>query len=85
MQPKITDFTCYELSEKETLRGQLLNSDNILVIQNMLSDVSINLINCRFDPQNPGTFVQDQAFLAGQRSILTLLLENHKAAQELLR
>jgi hypothetical protein len=79
-----TQFTRYKISEIETLTGSVLTESQLMLVSNQLADAAEQRLALDFDPTNMIKFAQDEAFLKGQISILTMMLEAHKVAQETL-
>lgn len=75
------DFSSYELTQAEELEGSILTITQKQVIQNQLAVVAAEKINLRFDPASPEHFIQLEASLQGQLSILRFILESSDAAQ----
>lgn len=68
-------FTRHSLTQEEQSSGQSLTSNNIMVIQNLISDVAEKRISMVLDPLNPVAYAQEAAELQGQMGILKFLLE----------
>jgi len=75
------DFSSWSLTEAEVLEGSILTITQKQVIQNQLSLVAAEKINLQFDPESPEGFIQKEASLQGQLSILRFLLEASDDAQ----
>ena len=75
------DFSSWNLTEAEVLEGSILTITQKQVIQNLLSTVAAEKINLQFDPESPDGFIQKEASLQGQLSILRFLLESSDDAQ----
>lgn len=67
-------FTSYKLTSEEVRAGSILTSNQIQVIQNLISEAAEEKISLKYDPQNPLVFVQREAELQGQIGILKFLL-----------
>lgn len=71
-------FIHYVLSEEEARQGQVLGDLNKQVLQNMLFQVVMEKLNIPRTPE----YVQREAELAGQMSILQSILDNHAHASQ---
>lgn len=71
---KPNTFTSYELTTRETLSGSILTGEQKQVLQNQLSEIAEQRLNTDYDPEKPLAFVQQEAFLKGQISILRVML-----------
>lgn len=80
---EVTSFSRYLLSEQESISGSILNSQQKMVIQNIIADIAEEKLALIFDPTNPSRFMQQEADLAGKLSILKFILENSKAYEDL--
>lgn len=74
-------FTEYQLTESETLSGTILTPLQRFVLQNRLAEISKQRLTLEFNPVNSAQFIQDEAFLKGQISIITWQLEASAAAE----
>jgi hypothetical protein len=78
-------FTSYELSERNVLEGSILNQFQKALIQNQLSEIAEQIMGLVFDTKDHAAFVQQDAFLKGQMSILrVLLLRSEESEKQLL-
>ena len=73
--PITNTFTSYKLTEEEQVSGQTLTSNNIMIIQNLVSSIAEEKLGLKFDPLNPMAFAQREAELNGQIGILKFLIE----------
>lgn len=78
---KPNSFTSYELTVKEQLLGSVLSSPQKLVIQNERAIVAEEKIALEYDPNNPGNYTQNEAYLRGKLDILSYLLELSDTAE----
>lgn len=77
---KTNIFSSFNLSPEEEEAGQILQPLQRMVLQNKLSAIAQDKLNIEFDPLNPQKFIQNEAFLAGQLSIISWLLDSSDAA-----
>ena len=80
----VNSFTSYNLSPKEILSGSVLNQEQQMVLQNEHALVAEQLLSLDFDPAKPNNFLQEQAFLRGQMSILRVMLLRSEESQKTL-
>ena len=78
-------FNRYSLTEQEELTGYILNQNTLFVLQNLLADICESILNLEFDPQNPTKFVQDDAFLKGQKQAAQYLIDMHHKSLEAMQ
>jgi len=78
-------FTSYEFTAQEALQGSVFTSLQEQYIQTMLSSIAEEKLSLLFDATNPSTFIQQEASLKGQLTILSYLLDNSKVAAEELK
>lgn len=74
---RINYFTAYDLTPEELTAGQSYSTVQLQVLQNLLSMAAHQRINLKYDPLNPLNFVQLDAELKGQISILSGLIEGY--------
>lgn len=67
-------FTTYEFTDRELLSGSVLTGEQKNVIQNELAQIAEQRLAIDYDPAKPLEFVQQEAFLKGQISILRVML-----------
>lgn len=77
-------FSSYELQDKEQLQGLLLTSLQRQVIHNMRTGIAEEKLVLTYDPKEPQTFVQQEAYLRGQLDAFTYLLDSAISAEETL-
>jgi hypothetical protein len=70
-----SSFIKYNLTPSEYLEGCKFNLMQKSVIQNLISEIAEEKITLKFDPLTPSIFLQREAELAGQLSILKYLLD----------
>lgn len=75
-------LTTYKLSRKEELSGQILNLDQKQVIQNERAQIAEQMLGLTIDLLNPADFAVQHAFLNGQFSVYTVLLERSDIAEK---
>lgn len=68
-------FTRYKLTPEEQANGQILTTNNLYCIQNLICDAAEEKLSLKFDPSSPMQFAQREAELQGQIGILKLLIE----------
>ncbi len=68
-------FCSYELSERESLEGQILSFNQKCVIQNHIANLAKEKIELTYTHKSPEEYWQREAELQGQILILTHLLE----------
>jgi hypothetical protein len=78
-------FSSYELTARERLAGSILSTDQYNLLQNELSMVADNIIALDYDPAHPLKFVQNEAHLKGQLSILRFMLLRSDESKEQLK
>lgn len=72
---RATSFTSYSLTNKEELAGQILTIDQKNYIQNQRAQIAEQILAQVFTPDKPLEFVQQDAFLKGQLSVYTTLID----------
>jgi hypothetical protein len=84
---QINSFSSWKLTDRETLEGAILNPYQEFLIQNDLAGVAEQIISNVYDPEKPSEFLQQDAYLKGQKAVLELLLsrseESKIAAQQI--
>ena len=78
-------FVRWNLSEEEILQGSILHFTQKQVIQNEISLAAEGLLALKFDPLNPSTFIQEQAFAQGKLEILKFLITQSDESEQILR
>jgi hypothetical protein len=71
---KQNTFTSYEFTTREMLSGSILTTEQKNVIQNELASIAEQRLAIDYDPEHQLAFVQQEAFLKGQISILRVML-----------
>lgn len=71
-------FNRYQLTEGEQVAGATLTSANLAVIQNLIADTSEEKIALVCDPKEFNSYIQQEAYLAGQLKILRYLVDLHE-------
>lgn len=79
-----TSFTAYDLTDEEVLRGSILNTLQLQVLQNHLSIAAEEKISLEYDPSNTEVFLQQEAYLKSKIDLLTYLKDTSKASEEAL-
>ena len=77
-------FQSWNLTPKEFLQGGLLTSLQKQVIQNQISQLSLQKNALKFDTVNPAGYAQQEAYLRGQIDALTYLLRVSEEAERQL-
>lgn len=79
-------YCYYKFSSPEEERAaQILTSSQRAYIQNLIAACAEEVLNLRYDPQNPFVFVQQDAECKGQLAMLTRLLANSEEAEQELQ
>ena len=71
-----------ELTEEEALQASVLNPMQRKYLQNQMVAILANKLNLKIDPDRPMGFVQEDAYLNGQRGMLQYLLDASDASVE---
>ena len=71
----ITDFSRYQLSEREVLDASVLNPVLVQYLQTQKASIAEQLLDLKYVQGEEFAFAQEQAFLQGQLSIYRTLLE----------
>jgi len=74
-------FTSYTLTDKEQLFGEILNLEQKMVMQNKLAAIAEERIALVPEANNYASFIQQEAFLKGQLTMLQWLLDSSIAAE----
>jgi len=77
---KPNTFTSYEFTDGEQRVAAILPDLTKMNFQNKLAEVATQRLNLSVDPVNFNSFIQEEAFLAGQQSILQYFLDESDAA-----
>ena len=83
--PKQSTFSAYEFTDEVLLNASILNHLQKCKIQTELSGIAEQQLALTFDPEHPGEFTQQHAFLTGQLSIYRTLLEASDSAEKALQ
>lgn len=75
-----SQFVSYNLTEQETLQGQVLQVSQREVLQNMLFQQTMLKLNLKWSAEN----MQEEAELSGGIRMLQSILDNSKLAEEAL-
>ena len=67
-------FTHWTLSTQEVLQGSILSHSQKQLLQNELATIAEQIVNLEYDATKPMEFVQNDAHLKGQMSIIRFLL-----------
>ena len=76
-------LSSYILTEQEEFEGTLLTLSNKLVLQNKVYEISEQILGLVPNPASYPEFIQQQAYLSGQRDILKYLLDASLASEEI--
>jgi hypothetical protein len=82
MTLNLSTFQKHVLSPSDTIAGSILNSMQIAVLHNMRSDIAEQKLNLTFTPNDVLGFTQQEAFLSGQLSMVSTLIDASDAAQK---
>ena len=75
-------FTLYDLSAQKAEEGILLSTAQKNVIHNHRANAAENKLSLEVDHSDVIKFVQDEAFLNGQITAFSLLLESSEALEQ---
>ena len=75
-------FSSYNLSPEEEESGQVLNSNQKMVLQNKLCAIAEEKIRLTYDSTMPIVFAQREAELQGQMSVIQWLLDSSEKIEE---
>ena len=81
---EIGTFTRWKMTDQEILSGSILSYPQKQVLQNELANIADQILGLIFDPLNPHDFVQQQAFLSGQMSIIRVQLDRSDVSEKQL-
>lgn len=76
------DFSSYSLNEEEEKEGAMLTITQKQVIQNEISVFAHELLELRFDPDEPNKYIQEESYKRGQLDALRFRLQCSEAAEE---
>lgn len=77
-------FVRYEISDSEFYAGTVLSELQKCVLDNKICDLAESQLALDPDPNNYPAFIQQHAYLAGQRYALQLLLDESTTAEKLI-
>lgn len=75
-------FTSWKLTFEEYKAGKTFNNLQMYVIQNLIAEAALEKVSLTFDPANPSAFIQREAELQGQISILQYLIADSLHPEE---
>lgn len=78
------EFTHWELTDEEQLRGSILNGEQKQFFQNERCRIATQLLALKLDPLNPLAAVQEQAHLQGQLDFCAWMLSTSEIAEKSL-
>ena len=78
-------FNRYKLTEQEELTGYIFNQTNLAVLQNKLAEICDSILNLEFDPEHSLKFVQNDAYLKGQKQFIQYLLDMHEESTRIMQ
>lgn len=67
-------FTHWDLLPQEVLQGSILSQSQKQLLQNELATIAEQIVNLEYTPDKPMEFVQHDAHLKGQMSIIRYML-----------
>lgn len=73
-------FSTFHLTEEQQLQSAILTDLQRCHLQNQLAAIAEEKIRLEYDPANPETFIQQEAYKRGQLDILSYLLELSETA-----
>jgi len=73
---EITPFTTYELSEQETILGQIFSQEQLAILQNEIAILAMKKVEMVVDPAFPA----EAAEIDGQIAILRFLMDRSEKA-----
>ncbi len=79
-----SSFTKYSFTEDEILASATLSDLNHCAIQNKLCEIAELELALDPDPNNYSAFIREKSYLAGQRAILNVLLDESITAQAII-
>lgn len=74
--PKPSQYMRYDLSKEEELQAGVFSHLQKCYLSNMMLDATDQKNNLDLDVNNPREFIQQEAFLKGQISVLRMLIDN---------
>lgn len=72
---KNSEFTEFELSDPETLAGQIYSVPQLQVLQNLRADFVREKLNLKFTPHDIQSYLQQEAEITGKIGTITYLIE----------
>lgn len=79
------DFSSYELTPEEEIRGSIFDITQSQWIQNQLSACATEKLAIEFDTNKPEEFGQQEAYKKGQMDAYRYLLDTSLASQDYLK
>lgn len=79
------DFASYSLTDDESIEGSTFTITQKQVLQNYLSEFSMEKLAIEFDPDDPKKFMQAESYKRGQIDVLKYLLATSDATEEEVR
>lgn len=73
-------FSTYDLTDKETVEGSIFTDLQKKCIQNQLAMNAEEKLSLEYDPSEPATFIQQEAYKKGAIETLRYLLDASDAA-----
>lgn len=80
----LSSFATFKLSQQEELMGSIYTYEQKMFIQNKIAEVAEQKLSLIVDPINYTVFLQQEAFCAGQISILRYLLDCSLTSEQVL-
>lgn len=77
-----SSFSFIPLTQQEELRGQILNSDQKNILQNLRAGVAEQILNLVVDTTNINKFTQEDAYLKGQLQAFSYLIDCSDVAEQ---
>ncbi len=77
-------FSAYHLTDQEALQGSILTITQLQVLQNQLAQVAEEKLALDFDPTNPTTYAQQEAYMKGQMDLLLYIIDSSQASADTL-
>lgn len=78
-------FTSFSFTPEDEIQARILNPLQKMRIQTDLAVIAEQILELKFDSENPGTFVQDDSYLKGQMSVLKVMLLQSEEAEKAAR
>lgn len=80
----LTDFAAVKLTDLENVEGFKLTSLTLAVLQNLRATVASEKLRLEFNPNNPGDFIQQEAYKRGQLDLLTYIIDEAIEANKIV-